>query len=99
MIMYAIGGKTSSLTLILQIRIRLAMLVLACPGAHAALVSTVPQLFMEGQLFSKKMGDFGTKICYFIRKNMAENGLLVFHTVLYSNYDEKLVNHERKTLR
>ena len=48
---------------------------------------------------AKKMGDFGTKICYFIRKNMAENGPLVFRTVLYSKYDEKLGNHERKTLR
>ena len=55
---------------------------------------------MEGQLFGKKkLGDFGTKICYFIRKNMAENGPLAFRTVLYSNYDEKLGNHERKTLR
>ena len=48
---------------------------------------------------AKKLGDFGTKICYFIRKNMAENGPLVFRTVLYSKYDEKLGNHERKTLR
>ena len=29
---------------------------------------------------------------------MAENGPLEFRTVLYSNYDEKLGNHERKTL-
>ena len=50
-------------------------------------------------IWQKKLGDFGTKICYFIRKNMAENGPLVFRTVLYSNYDEKLGNHERKTLR
>ena len=28
---------------------------------------------------------------------MAENGPLEFRTVLYSNYDEKLGNHERKT--
>ena len=53
------------------------------------------QLFMEGQLFGKKkLGDFGTKICYFIRKNTAENGPLVFRTVPYSKYDEKLGNHE-----
>ena len=44
------------------------------------------------------LGDFGTKICYFIRKNMAENGPLVFCTVLYSKYDEKLGNHERKNI-
>ena len=50
-------------------------------------------------IWQKKLGDFGTKICYFIRKNMAENGPLVFRTVLYSKYDEKLGNHERKTLR
>ena len=50
-------------------------------------------------IWQKKLGDFGTKICYFIRKNMAENGPLVFCTVLYSKYDEKLGNHERKTLR
>ena len=43
-------------------------------------------------------GVFGTKICYFIRKNMAKNGLLVFRTVLYSKYDEKLGNYKRKTL-
>ena len=57
------------------------------------------QLFMEVQLFGKKkLGDFGTKICYFIRKNMAENGPLEFCTVLYTKYDEKLGNCERKTL-
>ena len=50
-------------------------------------------------IWQKKLGDFGTKICYFIRKNMAENGPLVFRTVLYSKYDENLGNHERKTLR
>ena len=50
-------------------------------------------------IWQKKMGDFGTKIAYFIRENMAENGPLVFRTVLYPKYDEKLGNHERKTLR
>ena len=50
-------------------------------------------------IWQRKLGDFGTKICYFIRINMAENGPLVFRTVLYSKYDEKLGNHERKTLR
>ena len=30
---------------------------------------------------------------------MAKNGPLEFCTVLYSNYDEKLGNHEIKTLR
>ena len=29
---------------------------------------------------------------------MAENGPLVFRTVLYSKYDEKLENYKRKTL-
>jgi hypothetical protein len=29
---------------------------------------------------------------------MAKNGPLEFPTVLYSNYDEKVGNHERKTL-
>ena len=43
---------------------------------------------------AKILGVFCTKICYF----MAENGPLEFRTVLYSNYDEKLGNHERKTL-
>ena len=50
-------------------------------------------------IWQKELGDFGTKICYFIRKNMAEKGHLAFRTVLYSKYDEKLGNHERKTLR
>ena len=48
---------------------------------------------------AKKLGDFGTKICYFIRKNIAENGPLVFRTVLCSKHDEKLGNCQRKTLR
>ena len=51
------------------------------------------------EIMAKILGVFGTKICYFIRKNMAENGPLVFRTVLYSKYDEKLGNHERKTLK
>jgi hypothetical protein len=33
-------------------------------------------------IMAKEIGDFCTKICYFIRKNMAENGPLEFHTVL-----------------
>ena len=44
------------------------------------------------------LGVLGTKICYSIVKNMDTNGPLEFRTVLYSNYDEKLGNHERKTL-
>ena len=51
------------------------------------------------KIWLKILGDFGTKICYFIRENIAENGPLVFRTVLYSKYDEKQGNHERKTLR
>ena len=50
-------------------------------------------------VFGTKIGVFGTKICYFTLLNMAENGPLEFHAVLYSNYDEKLGNHERKILR
>ena len=47
---------------------------------------------------AKNFGVFGTKICYFIKKNMAENGPLEFHTILYSKYDEKVGNHQRNTL-
>ena len=47
---------------------------------------------------AKNLGDCGTKIYYFIRKNKAENGPLEFRTVLCSNYDEKLGNLEKKTL-
>ena len=40
--------------------------------------------FVEGGsgIMARILGVFGTKICYFIRKNMAENGPLKFHTVL-----------------
>ena len=48
---------------------------------------------------AKIFGVFGTKICYLVRKNMADNGLLVFCTVLCSKYNEKLGNYQRKTLR
>jgi hypothetical protein len=48
---------------------------------------------------AKNLGDYGTKIYYFIRKNKAENGPLEFRTVLCSNYDEKLGNLEKKTPR
>ena len=47
---------------------------------------------------AKIFGVFGTKICYFIRKNMADNGPLVFCTVLYSKYDEKVGNCQLKKL-
>ena len=60
---------------------------------HRTIVHREPVIWLEF------LGYFGTKTCYFIRKNMAENGPLVFRTVLYSKYDEKLGNHERKTLR
>ena len=41
-------------------------------------------------IMAKKIGDFCTEICYFIWKNMTENGPLEFHTVLYFKYDDKL---------
>ena len=55
------------------------LLVIFVTGTHFTIV--------HGGLviWRKKLGDFGTKICYFIRKNMAENGPLAFRTVLYSN--------------
>jgi len=43
------------------------------------------------KIWQKMLGDFGTKICYFIRKNMAGNGPLVFRTVLCLNLCQKLV--------
>ena len=42
------------------------------------------------------LGNFRTKICYFIKKNIAGNGPLVFRTVLCSRHDEKLGNCQRK---
>ena len=47
---------------------------------------------------AKNLGDCGTKIYYFIRKNAAENGPLEFRTVLCPNYDEKQGNHEKKDI-
>ena len=50
-------------------------------------------------IMAKIFGAFGTKICYFIKKNMTKNGPLVFCTVFCSKYDKKLGNCQRKTLR
>ena len=37
------------------------------------------------KIWLKILGDFSTKICYFIRKNIVRNGPLVFRTVLCLN--------------
>ena len=47
---------------------------------------------------AKNFGVFGTKTCSFIEENMTKNGPLVFRTVLCSKYDEKMENHQRKTM-
>ena len=53
--------------------------------------------FVEGGsgIMARILGVFGTKICYFIAKNMDKNGPLEFCTVLWSNLCQMLVFDER----
>ena len=59
-------------------------------GAHSTVVYTVMKIWLE------ILGVFGTKICYFIRKNIAENGPLEFRTVLCSNLCQMVAFDEKK---
>ena len=42
------------------------------------------------KIWLKILGDFGTKISYFIRENIAGNGPVVFRSVLCLNLCQKL---------
>ena len=72
-----------------QIKILEAVLKLPAKQ-HCTVVYTVMKIWLE------ILGVFGTKICYFIRKNIAENGPLEFRTVLCSNLCQMLVFDEKK---
>ena len=48
--------------------------------------------FLGPDIWLENLGVFGTKICYFIRQNIAKDGPLVIRIVPYSNVcqnDEK----------
>ena len=47
------------------------------------------------KIWLKILGDLSTKSCYFIRKNIAGNGPLVFRSVLCLNLCQKLVFSKR----
>ena len=63
--------------------------VLSAKVWQCTVVNSVLEIWLE------ILGDFMTKIFYFIRKNLAGNGPLVFCTVLCLNLCQKLVFSER----
>ena len=62
-------------------------------GKNESQFSTVVHSVLK--IWLQILGDLGTKTCYFIRKNIAGNGPLVFRTVLCLNLGQKLVFSER----